>query len=282
MRVVVVGATGLIGSRVKARLAARGIDVRGVARELGVNAYTGEGLAEAMDGADTVIDVSNSTYFDEKSAREYFEGSTLNLLSLGRVNGIRHHVVLSIVGVDRLSGGEGGYFRAKWEQERLVSTSRLPFTIVHATQFFEFIRSIADYSARGDRVRVAHTQVQPMAADDVAYAVVLAALAEPVQGHVEWAGPDRAPLADFVEQRLWAGEDQRDVEADPLARYFGSSFTESILLPGENASIAPTHFRDWLSARRGPGLWPGEKEIAADVISSSHHGGTGRRKGTDT
>jgi len=260
MKVVVVGATGLIGSRVMRGLAARGISTRGVARELGVNAYTGEGLAEAMADAEIVVDVSNSTYADEAGAREYFEGSSLNLLSLGRAVGVRHHIVLSIVGVERLSGAEGGYFRAKWEQERLVQASGLPYTIVHATQFFEFIRSIADYASHGDGVRVAHALVQPMAADDVAAAVVDAVMSPPAGDLVEHAGPDVAPLEDFVRIRLRAGLDEREVDADPLARFLGMRFTERMLLPGPTARIADTRFGDWMAQRRGrPGRWPDEK-----------------------
>ena len=259
-RIVVVGATGLIGARVMTRLTRRGLDVVGVSRELGVNAFTAEGLAEAMEGADVVIDVSNSSYADEAGAREYFETATLNLLTYGRAVGVQHHVVLSIVGVDRLSGAEGGYFRAKWEQERLVRTANVPYTIVHATQFFEFIRSIADFASHGDGVRVAHTLVQPMAAHDVADAVVIAALGEPANGIVEWAGSDRHHLQEFVRQRLRAGRDAREVEADPLARFFGNQFTEHMLLPGPDAAIAPTRFADWLMAGDGrPGIWPGEK-----------------------
>jgi uncharacterized protein YbjT (DUF2867 family) len=285
MRVVVVGATGVIGQRVVARLERQGVDVVPVARELGVNAYTGENLAGAMAGATTVVDVSNSSYVDEDGARDYFEGSTLNLLTYGRAAGVSHHLVLSIVGVDRLSGAEGGYFRAKWEQERLVTESRVPYTIVHATQFFEFMRSIADVAQRGDAVAVAHALVQPMAADDVADAVVEAILTPPVNGIVEWAGPRRDRLEVFVQERLAAGLDDREVEADPLARYFGTSFTDEMLLPGPDARIAPTQFRAWLDRGRGrPGHWAGEKDLSALRGDTLHpavrkavvFGGTGR------
>lgn len=285
MRVVVVGGTGVIGQRVVARLERQGIEVVPVARELGVNAYTGENLAEAMTGANVVVDVSSSSYVDEDGAREYFEGATLNLLTYGRAAGVSHHIVLSIVGVDRLSGAEGGYFRAKWEQERLVTESQVPFTIVHATQFFEFMRSIADVARRGDAVAVAHALVQPMAADDVADAVVEAVLNPPVNGIVEWAGPRRDRLEIFVQERLAAGLDDREVEADPLAHYFGMSFTDEMLLPGPDARIAPTQFRAWLDRGRGrPGHWAGEKDLSVlrddsprpAVRKAVVFGGTGR------
>lgn len=286
MRVVVVGGTGTIGQRVVARLERQGVEVVPVARELGINAFTGENLAEAMAGASVVVDVSNSSYVDEDGAREYFEGSTLNLLTYGRAAGVGHHIVLSIVGVDRLSGAEGGYFRAKWEQERLIMESRVPYTIVHATQFFEFMRSIADIAERGDAVAVANALVQPMAADDVADAVIDAIMSPPADSVVEWAGPRRDRLEVFVRERLAAGLDDREVEADPLARYFGTSFTERMLLPGPDARIAPTQFRAWLDAGRGrPGHWAGEKDLSSSRDDAGSHasvrkavvfGGTGR------
>ena len=246
MKTVVVGGTGLIGSRVVPLLEARGHAVVVAARSTGVNSFTGEGLAEALEGADVVVDVSNSSYTDEEAALEFFEASTLNLLTYGAAAGVRHHVALSVVGTDRLAASEGGYFKAKAVQEDLIRASHRPFTIVHATQFFEFLRSIADDATSAGRVQVSHALIQPMAADDVALAVADAADAAPLGGMIEYGGPDRFRLDDLLRTTLRARHDPREVVADPLARYFGSALSERELLPADDARTAATSFGAWL------------------------------------
>jgi len=248
MKIVVIGGTGLIGSRVVARLIEHGHPTVAASRATGVNSFTGEGLAEALSGANVVVDVSNSSYTDEEGAREFFETSTLNLLTYGAAAGVTHHVALSVVGTERLAASERGYFRAKFEQEKLITNSKRSFTIVHATQFFEFLGSIADSATRGNSVRLSKAMVQPMAADDVASAVARIAASPPANGIVEFAGPDVFLLEDLVRRRLTAVNDPRSVVADPLARYFGNDLAEDELLPGPGAVIAGTRFEDWLTA----------------------------------
>jgi len=248
MKIVIVGGTGLIGSRVAPVITALGHPVVVAARATGVNSFTGEGLEHALAGADVVVDVSNSSYTDEEAAREFFETSTLNLLTYGAAAGVSHHVALSVVGTERLAASERGYFRAKAEQERLIAGSTAAYSIVHATQFFEFLSSIADDAGRGGTVRVPEARVQPMAADDVAAAVARVATGAPTMGIVEFAGPDVFTLAQIVARRLAARDDPRSVVADPLARYFGNDLGVDELLPGPDAVIAPTHFDDWLAA----------------------------------
>jgi len=249
MKIVVVGGTGLIGSRVVPLLVHAGHDAVVASRETGVNSFTGEGLAEVLEGAEVIVDVSNSSYTDEAAALEFFETSTLNLLTYGAAAGVKHHVALSVVGTDRLAATEHGYFGAKLEQERLITASSTPFSIVHATQFFEFLHSIADAATTGRIVRLAHAFIQPMAADDVAAAVAGVALGAPAGGIVEFAGPDRFRLEDLIRRQLTSHNDPREVVADPLARYFGNHLSEAELLPERRATIAPTHFEDWLLAR---------------------------------
>lgn len=247
MKIVVVGGTGLIGSKVVTRLAGTGHQVLAASRATGVNSYTGEGLAEALDGAEVVVDLSNSSYTDESGALEFFYGSTLNLLTYGEAAGVRHHVALSVVGTDRLAASERGYFFAKDAQERLIRTSSLPYSLVHATQFFEFVRSIGDAATRDNRVRLAHALLQPIAGDDVATAVADTALAAPTNTTAEFAGPEVFELAALVRMELHARRDPREVLPDPLARYFGASLTETELLPAADAFRFPTRFSDWLS-----------------------------------
>jgi uncharacterized protein YbjT (DUF2867 family) len=246
MKIVIVGGTGLIGSRLARVIAATGHPVLAASRATGVNSFTGQGLEEALTGADVVVDVSNSSYTDEEAAREFFETSTLNLLTYGAAAGVSHHVALSVVGTERLAESERGYFRAKYEQERLITGSRAAYSIVHATQFFEFLGSIADDASHGGLVRVSAARVQPIAADDVAAAVARVATGVPAMGTVEFAGPDVFTLDQLVARRLAALDDGRNVVADPLARYFGNRLGVDELLPGPDAVIAPTHFDDWL------------------------------------
>lgn len=246
MKIAVVGGTGLIGTRLVATLESQGHDVVVASRATGVNSYTGEGLAAALEGVETVVDVSNSGYLDEAGARDFFYGSTLNLLTFGAAAGVAHHVALSVVGTDRLAASEGGYFAAKLAQEKLIAASNLPYSIVHATQFFEFITSIADAATSGGVVAVAHAFIQPMAADDVAAAVAQVAVGAPSRGIVEFAGPEQFRLDDLVRRGIRS--DPREVVADPLARYFGARLDEQELLPSPNATLTPTRLADWLSA----------------------------------
>jgi len=245
MRIVVVGGTGLIGTKLVAQLAAAGHSVLAAARATGVNSFTTEGLADALTGAEVVVDVSNSSYTDEAAALEFFETSTLNLLTFGAAAGVRHHVALSVVGTERLATSERGYFRAKFEQEKLIRNSGHAYSIVHATQFFEFLRSIADSATHGATVRLAQAEIQPMAADDVAAAVASVALAEPVNGMVEFAGPERFTLLEGVRRQLSLAADPREVVADPLATYFGNDLDVAELLPGDDATLAPTTWEQW-------------------------------------
>jgi uncharacterized protein YbjT (DUF2867 family) len=248
MKIVVIGGTGLIGSRLVARLVADGHEVTAASRATGVNSYTGEGLAEALAGAETLIDVSNSGYLDERGANDFFYGSTLNLLTYGGAAGITHHVALSVVGTDRLAGTEGGYFAAKAAQERLIRQSGRPYSIVHATQFFEFIRSIAQAATRQGMVRLSQALIQPIAADDVASAVESIATGAPVNGVVEFAGPEQFRLAEIVEREPRLRGDPREVVADPLARYFATELDERELLPGPEARLAPTRLSEWIAS----------------------------------
>ena len=248
MKLAVVGGTGLIGTKLVARLRDGGHDVVAIARATGVNSYTGEGLAEALEGVQTIIDTSNSGYFDDRAATDFFYASTLNLLTYGAAAGVQHHVALSVVGTDRLAASEGGYFIAKDAQEKLIRESGRPYTIVHSTQFFEFVKSIADAATIGNVVRLSQAFIQPIAADDVAELVARAALAAPVNGMIEIAGPDRFRLEQLVRTQLRLREDPREVVADPLARYFGTELDERELLPADGATIAGTTFGEWLDA----------------------------------
>lgn len=247
MKIVVVGGTGLIGSKVVRKLAERGHEAMAASRATGVNSYTGEGLADALRDADSVVDVSDSPSYDEAGALEFFETSTLNLITYGAAAGVRHHVGLSVVGTDRLAKAEGGYFRAKDLQETLVSGSVLPYTLVHATQFFEFLHSIADSVTVGNEVRLARARVQPMAAEDVATAVAAAAIGTPANRIIEFAGPEQFTLEDIVRRTLHARHDPRAVLADPLATYFGATLDEHALLPSADATLATTRYGDWLN-----------------------------------
>lgn len=248
MRIAVMGATGLIGSRVAKRLRGDGHDVVEASRATGVNTFTTEGLADALEGVETVIDVTNSGYFDERAALDFFAVSTLNLLTYGAAAGVRHHVALSVVGTDRLARSEGGYFLAKAAQEQLIRDSGHRFTIVHGTQFFEFVKSIGDAATIGRIVRLSQAFIQPIAADDVAAAVAGVATGTPLDDMVEFAGPEKFRLEDVVRNELRIRNDSREVVADPLARYFGTQLDETELLPGPRATLAPTRFGDWLAA----------------------------------
>jgi uncharacterized protein YbjT (DUF2867 family) len=248
MKIAVIGGTGLIGTRLVARLTTDGHDVVSASRATGVNSYTGEGLAEALAGVAALIDVSNSGYLDERGANDFFYGSTLNLLTYGAAAGVRHHVALSVVGTDRLARTEHGYFAAKSAQEQLIRRSGQQYTIVHATQFFELIPHIADASTSHNTARLSHALIQPIAAEDVAAAVSATAVGSPVNGVIEFAGPEQFRLEEIVRRELRIRRNSRQVVHDPLARYFGTDLDERELLPGPEATIAPTRFDEWLEA----------------------------------
>jgi uncharacterized protein YbjT (DUF2867 family) len=245
VRLVVIGGSGLIGSKLVTKLRDHGHETIPASPNSGVNTLTGEGLAEAVQGADVVIDVSNSPSFEDAAVFEFFETSTRNLLSADAAAGVGHHVALSVVGTDRLP--DSGYLRAKLAQERLIEGSSIPYSIVHATQFFEFAGPIADGATDGDTVRLPPVLFQPMAADDVATAVCRVALGEPVNGIVEVAGPEQFRFDELIQRDLTARHDPRKVVADPDARYFGARLSERSLLPGDDARVAETRFDDWLS-----------------------------------
>lgn len=245
MKIIVIGGTGLIGSKVVTKLRASGIEAVAAAPNSGVNTITGDGLAEALKGASVVVDVSNSPSFEDAQVLAFFETSTRNVLAAEEAEGVRHHVALSVVGTDRLS--ESGYMRAKIAQERLIEVSSIPYSIVHATQFFEFMKSIADAATDGETVRLAPVMIQPMAAEDVATAVAKVAVGVPLNGIIEVAGPEQFRLDELVGRYLGAADDPRSVIADPNARYYGAKLGERTLVPENNADIGETRFEDWLS-----------------------------------
>ena len=245
MKIVVIGGTGLIGSKVVSKLREQGNEAVPAAPNTGVNTLTGEGLAEVLKGADVVVDVSNSPSFEDAAVLNFFTTSTTNLLQAEAAAGVRHHVALSVVGTDRLS--ESGYMRAKVAQEKLIEQSSIPYSIVHATQFFEFMKGIADGATVGDTVRLAPVLIQPTAAEDVATEVAKVAVGAPVNGIVEVSGPEQFRLDEIVRRYLAAGADRRSVIADAHARYYGAELGERTLVPDGNASIGGTRFEDWLS-----------------------------------
>jgi uncharacterized protein YbjT (DUF2867 family) len=245
MKIVVIGGSGLIGSKVVEKLRKAGHDPLAAAPETGVDMLTGEGLAEAFEGAQVVVDVANAPAWDDAAVLDFFQTSSRNVLSAEEAAGVGHHVTLSVVGADRLP--DSGYLRAKLAQEELVKAGPIPYTIVRATQFFEFIGRIADSSTDGDTVRLSPALVQPEAADDVASTVAEVAAGAPLNDTVELAGPEAFPLDELARRFLAAGDDPRHVAADVHARYFGAELDDRSLTPGEAARIAPTRFEDWLS-----------------------------------
>jgi uncharacterized protein YbjT (DUF2867 family) len=245
MKIVVIGGTGLIGSKLVNRLREQGHEAVAAAPNTGVNTITGEGLAEALKGASVVVDVSNSSSWDDAEVLKFFETSTRNLLTNEAAAGVRHYVALSVVGTERLS--ESGYFRAKIAQEKLIRASSIPYSIVHATQFFEFLKGLADISMVGDKVHLPYALFQPMSADDVASGVARVAVGPPVNGIVEIAGPEQFRVDELVRRRLASLNDPREVIADPNARYGGAKVSEKTLLPGNNARLGETRFETWLT-----------------------------------
>ncbi|AMV20595.1 SDR family oxidoreductase [Planctomyces sp. SH-PL14] len=243
MKVVVIGGSGLIGSKVVASLRERGHDVLSASPRSGVNAVTGEGLAGALTGADVVVDVSNSPSFEDKAVMEFFERSTSNLMAAEKKAGVKHHVALSVVGAERLP--DSGYMRAKVAQEALIEGSGVPYTIVRATQFFEFLEAIAASGTVDGEVRLPTAQFQPVAAVDVASAVLDAVLGAPVNGMVELGGPESLPMSEFIGRALVAGGDGRRVVGDSEARYFGDQLQERALVPDAGARIGSLRYEAW-------------------------------------
>jgi uncharacterized protein YbjT (DUF2867 family) len=245
MKIVVIGGSGLIGSKLVEKLRESGHDALAASPESGVDTLTGEGLDEAFEGAQVVVDVSNAPAWEDAAVMDFFQTSSRNILAAESAAGVGHHVALSVVGTDRLS--DSGYFRAKLAQEEAVQAASVPYTILRATQFFEFIGRIADSSMNGETIHLAPVLVQPEAADDVAAALADIALSAPVNGTVELAGPEQFRLDELAQRVLRANNDSRQVTADVHARYFGAELDEHSLTPGNSPRIAPTHFEDWLS-----------------------------------
>jgi uncharacterized protein YbjT (DUF2867 family) len=244
MKIVVIGGSGLIGKKLVKNLRERGHEVVAASPSSGVNALTGEGLAEALTGAQVVVDVANSPSFEDKAVLEFFETSGRNLLAAEAAAGVGHHVALSVVGADRLP--DSGYMRAKVAQEGLIRTAGIPYTIVRATQFFEFVGAIAGSGADASTVRLPSALMQPVAAEDVAAALADVAVAEPLNDTVELAGPEPIRLDELVRRFLSANRDARTVTTDAHARYFGTELNDQSLTPGDNPRIGPTRFEDWL------------------------------------
>lgn len=245
MKIVVIGGTGLIGSKLVNKLREQGHEAVAAAPNTGVNTITGEGLAEALKGASVVVDVSNSPDWEDAAVLKFFETSTRNLLTYEAAASVQHHVALSVVATDRLA--ESGYFRAKIAQEKLIKESSIPYSIVHATQFFEFLKGLADISMVGDKVHLPRVLFQPMAAEDVASGVANVAVDRPANGVVEIAGPEQFRVDELVRRRLASLRDQREVIADPNATYDGAKVSERTLLPGNNARLGKTRYETWLT-----------------------------------
>jgi len=245
MKLVVIGGTGLIGSKLITKLKAGGHEAVAAAPNTGVNTLTGEGLAEVLKGAQVVVDVSNSPSFEDAAVMNFFQTSTGNLLSYEAAAGVGHHVALSIVGSEALPGS--GYMRAKVAQEKLIKEGPIPYSIIHSTQFFEFVKRIADEATIGNSVHLPPVLFQPISSDDVVSALYEVATSSPLNGAIEIAGPEVFRFNELVRQRLSADNDPREVVADPEARYFGTELSERSIVPGDSAQLGETRFEDWLS-----------------------------------
>jgi uncharacterized protein YbjT (DUF2867 family) len=245
MKIVVIGGSGLIGTKLVNKLRERGHEALAASPSSGVNTITGEGLAEALAGAKVVVDVSNSPSWEDKAVLEFFETSSRNLLAAEAAAGVGHHVALSVVGTERLL--QGGFFRAKMAQEELIQASNIPYTIVRSTQFFEFVNGIAQSATDGQMVRLPPALMQPIVSDDVAAALADVAINAPVNGMIELAGPELIRQDELVRRFLSAKQDARQVVTDVHARYFGIELNDQSLTPGDNPRIGPTRFEDWLS-----------------------------------
>ena len=244
MKIVVIGGSGLIGSNVVNKLRQGGHEIVAASPKSGVNTLTGEGLAEALAGAQVVVDVANSPSFEAEAALAFFETAGRNLLAAEKAAGVRHHLALSVVGTERLL--DSGYFPAKLAQEKLIKESGIPYTILRATQFFEFVGAIVESGTDGDAIRLSPALIQPIASDDVAAALADLAVAPPLNGTVEVAGPEPLPIDKLARQFLAAKGDGREVIADVHARYFGAAIDDRSLTPGEHPRLGPTRFADWL------------------------------------
>ena len=245
MKVVVIGGSGLIGKKLVKLLGERGHEVVAASPSTGVNAVTGEGLGEALRGARVVVDVANAPSWEDQAVLEFFETSGRNLLAAEAAAGVTHHVALSVVGTERLLAS--GYFRAKMAQENLIQASQVPYTIARATQFFEFVGGIAQFSTEGQTVRLPPALMQPIAADDVAAILADVAVGEPRNGMVEMAGPEPIRMDELARRYLTATRDARTVTTDPGARYYGVEVNDKSLTPGDNPRLGPTRFEEWLS-----------------------------------
>jgi uncharacterized protein YbjT (DUF2867 family) len=247
MKIVIIGGTGLIGTKLVNNLRQRGHEVIAASPKSGVNTFTGEGLTEALTGAQVVVDVANAPQWDDKAVLEFFETAGRNLLAAEATAGVKHHVALSIVGADR--SPDSGYLRAKVAQENLIKASKVPFTIVRSTQFFEFVKGIAQSATEGQTVRLSPGMMQPIAADDVAAALTDVAVADPINGTIEIAGPEPIRMDEFVRRFLSKTRDPRKVTTDIHARYFGAELNDQSLVPGpdDKPRLGPTRFDDWLS-----------------------------------
>ncbi len=248
MKIVIIGGSGLIGTKLASLLRAKGHNVLQASPSTGINAITGEGLDRALKGTEIVVDVANSPSFEDHAALAFFETSSRNLLAAEVTAKVRHHVALSVVGTDRLP--ECGYFRAKLAQENLIRRSAIPYTILRATQFFEFVSGIVETSSDGQMARLSPALFQPVASDDVAATLADVTLADPVNGIIELAGPERLSLDEFGRKYLAATNDPRKVVADIHARYFGAELDDRSLTPGEHPRLGAIRFDDWLSAGR--------------------------------
>ena len=244
MKIVVIGGSGLIGKKLVKLLGERGHEVVAASPSTGVNAVTGEGLAEALTGARVVVDVANAPSWEDKAVLEFFETAGRNLRAAEAAAGVAHHVALSVVGTERLLAS--GYFRAKMAQEELIKASKIPYTVVRSTQFFEFVGGIAQFSTEGQTVRLPSALMKPIAADDVAAILADIAVGEPLNGMVEIAGPEPIRMDALVRRYLTATRDARTVITDPHARYYGIEVNDQSLTPGDNPRIGPTRFEEWL------------------------------------
>lgn len=245
MKIVVIGGTGLIGTKLVKNLRERGHDVLAASPKSGVNAFTGEGLTEALKNTQVVVDLANAPVWEDQAVLEFFQTAGRNLLAAEEAAGVRHHIALTIVGADRLPGS--GYLRAKVAQENLIKAARIPFTIIRSTQFFEFAKGIIQSATEGETIRLSPALFQPIAADDVAAAVTEVALAEPSNGTIEIAGPEPIGMDEFARRFLSSTRDPRKVTTDAHAQYFGAELNDQSLVPGGDARLGPTHFADWLS-----------------------------------
>jgi len=265
MKIVVIGGSGLIGKKLVNKLKELRHEAVAASQASGVNTLTGEGLAEVLKDADVVVDVSNSPSFDDKAVLEFFETSTQKLLAAEKAAGVGHHVALSVVGADRLP--DSGYMRAKVAQEGLIKSCGVPYTIVRATQFFDFVNTIAQSATEGQTVRLPPALMQPIASDDVAAALARVALDGPLNRMVELAGPEPIRQDELVRRYLAANKDPREVITDVHARYFGAEVNDQSLTPADQPRLGPTHFKDWLSRNAEPGAAPGTGRARASGSS---------------